>query len=92
MLEKKYHFASVGLGVSGSHDLGEIACEIACSLMMLIPACYLWLCDMRNRDAGDEAISESHKGMVLTPLDRSSVNSLLLRSQNTSSQPPTPSS
>ena len=27
--------ASVGLGVSGSHDLGEIACEIACNLMML---------------------------------------------------------
>ena len=31
--------ASVGLRVSGSHDLGEIACEIACSLM-LFAACY----------------------------------------------------
>ena len=28
-------FASVGLRVSGSHDLGEIACEIVCNLMML---------------------------------------------------------
>ena len=30
-------FASVGLRVSGSHDPGEIACEIAC---------YLWRCDI----------------------------------------------
>ena len=27
--------ASVGPWVSGSHDSGEIACEIACNLMML---------------------------------------------------------
>ena len=27
--------ASVGLLVSGSHDSGDIACEIACNLMML---------------------------------------------------------
>ena len=32
------HFASVGLGVSVSHDLGEIACDIACNLMMLFAA------------------------------------------------------
>ena len=53
-------FASVGLRVSGSHDLGEIACEIACSLM-LFAACY---CSMLFMDyaicarggSGDEAI------------------------------------
>ena len=28
-------FASVGLRVSMSHDLGEITCEIACNLIML---------------------------------------------------------
>ena len=27
--------ASVGLWVSGSHDLGEIVCEIVCNLIML---------------------------------------------------------
>ena len=29
------YIASVGLRVSVSHNLGEIACEIACNLMML---------------------------------------------------------
>ena len=56
--------ASVGLRVSVSHDLGEIACN----LMMLFA-------DMRYAlgDAGDEAISKSHKCMHLTPVDGSSV-------------------
>ena len=31
-------FASVGLRVSGSHDLGEIACNL-----MLFAECYLWV-------------------------------------------------
>ena len=47
--------ASVGLRVSGSHDLGEIACN-----SMIRP--------------GDEAISESHKCMDLSPVDGSSVD------------------
>ena len=50
---------SVGLWVSGSHGLGEIACEIACNLMLR---------------PGDEATSESHKCMDLSPVDRSSVD------------------
>ena len=53
--------ASVGLRVSGSHDLGEIACKIAYNLMMM----------MRP---GHEAISESHKCMDLAPVDGSSVD------------------
>ena len=36
--------------------------------------CYLWVCDMRISAAGDEAISESHKCMDLTPVDGSSVD------------------
>ena len=39
--------------------------------------------DMRIRDAGDEAIGESHKYIDLSPADGSSVRSHLLRSQST---------
>ena len=60
--------ASAGLRVNMSHDLGEIACEIACNLMMLFAGMRYAL-----RAAGDEAISESHKRMDLTPMDGSSV-------------------
>lgn len=72
--------ASVGLRVSVSHDLGEIAC----TLMMLFAdmlfysqicysqICYLWICYMRMGDSGDVAFCESHKYMDLAPVDGSS--------------------
>ena len=62
--------ASVGLLVSGSHDSGEIAGN----LMMLFANMLFAACDMRPGDAGDEAISESHKCMDLSPADGSSVH------------------
>ena len=63
----------MGLLVSGSHDSGEIACEIACNLLVLIAGILLVGCDVRLGDAGDEAISESYKCMDLLPVDGSSV-------------------
>ena len=61
--------ALVGLRVSGSHDPGEIACN----LMMLFADMLFVGCDMRPGDTGDEAISESHKYMDLSSVDSSSV-------------------
>ena len=63
--------ASVGLWVSRSYDLGEIAGEIACNLMMLFAFAAM---RYATGDAGDEAISESYKCMYLSPVDNSSVD------------------
>ena len=71
-------FASVGLWVSGSHDLGEIACEIVCNLMTLFAAVLFVGCDIRTGDAGDEVISKSHKCMDLSPVDGSLFSLFLL--------------
>ena len=47
----------MGLFVSGSYDLGEIAGN----LMMLFADMLFVGCDIRPGDAGDEVISESYK-------------------------------
>ena len=76
-------FASVGLWVSGSHDPGEIACEIACNLIDAICShaiCRHAICAVVA--AGDEATSESHKGMHLAPVDGSSVDFFSFRSHS----------
>ena len=65
-------FVLVGLGVSGSHDLAEIAAEIAGKQWCYSQQCYSQICDMR---IGRLALSESHKWLHLTPVDGSSVNS-----------------
>ena len=84
----------MGLWVSGSHDPGEIACEIACNLNDAICShaicshaicshaicshaicshaiCKHAICALVA--AGDEATSESYKGMNLAPMDGSLV-------------------
>ena len=67
--------ASVGLSFSGSHDPGEIACEIACNLMMLLFAVMLFA-DMRYAPIGCGEMRQparAHKCMHLAPVDGSSV-------------------
>ena len=44
------------------------------SVVCYLQKCYLWTCDMRNRDIGHEAISGSHRCIDLTPMDSSSVD------------------
>ena len=64
----------MGLWVNASHDPGEIACEIACNLNDAVCShaiCRHAICVLVA--AGDEATSESHKGMYLTPVNSSSV-------------------
>ena len=46
------------------------------------------ICAYAPGEAGEEAISESHKCMELSPVNGSSVDILLLHSQRTFSQPP----
>ena len=65
-------FASVGLTVSGSHNSGEITCEIAYNLSDAIysHAIYKYMIYIFVT-AEDEATSESYKGMNLVPMDGS---------------------
>ena len=64
----------MGLLVSGSYDAGDSACDVACDLMMLFVDLLSVVCDMRPGDTGDEAISESHECIDLSPADGSSVH------------------
>ena len=70
MGENVLHIALVGLWVSGSHDLGEIADVF----MMLFANMLFAAIRYANMRPGDEAISESHKYMDLSLVNNSSVD------------------
>ena len=77
-------FASVGLRVSGSHDLAEIAGQI----VVLFPA--MLFIDMRYAHRGRLALSESHKWLYLIPVDGSSVIFFSFEAIALFAPPPTP--
>ena len=56
---------------------------------LLFVGCYLQICDIRSRDAGDETISESYKSMDLSLVDGSLVGFCPLKPQQPFFRPPT---